>query len=85
MISVYVNLLTISQNPLTVSVPEKLKNSIFEIPIIRQTLNINSYRTKSAKSVNLDIDWKLIECSLKNLFREGNVYSYRFRDIDVRR
>ena len=42
MISVYVNLLTIFQNPLTLSVPEKLKNSIFEIPIIPQTLNINS-------------------------------------------
>ena len=27
---------------LTLSVPEKLKNSIFEIPIIPQTLNINN-------------------------------------------
>ena len=40
---------------LTLSVPEKLKNSISEIPIIPQTLNINNQRTTSAKSINLHI------------------------------
>ena len=34
----FLNLLTF----LTLSVPEKLKNSISEIPIIRQTLNIQN-------------------------------------------
>ena len=62
----------------------KLKNSIFEIPIIPQTLNINNQRTTSAESINLDIIKKLIEYSLKNVFFECNVYSYRFRDIAVR-
>ena len=46
---------------------EKLKNSLFEILIISQTLNINNYRTTSAKSINLDIIRKLIEYSLKNV------------------
>ena len=52
---------------LTISVPEKLKNSIFEIPIIPQTLNINNLRTTSAKSVNLHNIRRLTEYSLKNV------------------
>ena len=38
---------------------------IFEIPITPQTLNINNWRTASAKSISLDIIRKLIEYSLK--------------------
>ena len=49
---------------LTLSVPEKLKNSIFEMPIITQTLNINNLRTTSANSINLHTV-KLVEYSLK--------------------
>ena len=48
---------------LTLSVLEKLKNSIFEILIIPQTLKINNYRTKSVKLINLHIIKKLIEYS----------------------
>ena len=54
---------------LTLSVPEKLKNSIFEMPIITQTLNINNLRTKSAKSINLHTIRKLVEYSLKNVWQ----------------
>ena len=50
---------------LTLSVPEKLKNSIFEMPIITQTLNIKNFRTISAKSINLHTIIKLVEYSLK--------------------
>ena len=50
---------------LTLSVPEKLKNSIFEMPIIAQTLNISNLRTASAKSINLHTIRKLTEYSLK--------------------
>ena len=50
---------------LTLSEPEKLKNSIFEMPIIAQTLNINNLRTASAKSINLHTSRKLTEYSLK--------------------
>ena len=57
----------------SISVVEKLKNSIFEIPVIRQSLNMNNQRTKSAKPINLDIIRKLIKYSFKN-----NVYSHRF-------
>ena len=49
----------------TLSVPLKIKNSIFEMPIILQTLNINNLRTTSAKSINLHTIRKLIEYSLK--------------------
>ena len=52
---------------LTLSVPEKLKNSIFEMPIITQTLNMNDLRTTSAKSNNLHTIRKLIEYSLKTV------------------
>ena len=52
---------------ITLSVLEKLKNSIFEIPIIPQTLNINNYRNTRTKSINLHIIRKLIRYSLKNI------------------
>ena len=48
---------------LTLSVPEKLKNSIFEMPKITQTLNISNLRTTSGKSINLDNIRKLVEYS----------------------
>ena len=51
----------------TLSVAEKLKNSIFEIPIILQNLNINNWRATSAKSINLIIITKLIKHSFKNV------------------
>ena len=50
---------------LTLSVPEKLKTWIFEIPVITQGLNINNLRTTSAKSINLNTIRKLLEYSLK--------------------
>ena len=53
---------------LILSVREKLKNSISIIP---QTLNINNYRTTSAKSINLDIIRKLIKYSLTNFLVKG--------------
>ena len=43
-----------------------MKNSIFQIPIIPQTLSINNQRITSAKSINLDTITKLIEHSFKN-------------------
>ena len=46
---------------------EKLKNSIFVIPIIPQTLNINNLGNTGAKSINLHNIRKLIEYSLKNV------------------
>ena len=52
---------------LTLSVPEKLKNSVFENPIIPTSLNINNWITTSAKSINLHIIRKLIEYFLKNI------------------
>ena len=54
---------------LTLSVEEKLKNSIFEMPIITQTLNINNLRTKSAKSIKLHTIRKLVEYSLENVWQ----------------
>ena len=50
---------------LTLSVPEILENSIFVMPIITQTLNINNLRTASAKSINLHTIRKLIKYFLK--------------------
>ena len=52
---------------LTLSVPEKLKNAIIEIPFIPQTLIINNQRTTSAKSINLHIMRMLIEYSLSKV------------------
>ena len=45
---------------LTLSVPEKLKNSIFEVPIITQSLKTNNLRTTSAKSMNQNAIRKLV-------------------------
>ena len=59
---------------LTLSVLEKLKNSIFEMPINPQTLNISNLRTTNGKSINLHTIRKLIEYSVK-MFCKGNVYS----------
>ena len=70
---------------LTLSVPEKLKNSIFEMPKFTQTLNINNLRTTCAKSINLHTIRKLVEYSLKIGVGKGTVYSYRFGGTAVRR
>ena len=53
------------------SLPEKLKNSIFEMPIITQTLNFNNLRTTSAKSINLHTVRKLVEYSLNNVLAKA--------------
>ena len=47
---------------LTLSIPEKLKKLIFEMPIIIQTLNIDNLRATNPKSIR-----KLAEYSLKNV------------------
>ena len=52
---------------LTISVLEKWRNLIFEMPIILQILDINNLRTKSAKSINLHIIRKLIKYCLKSI------------------
>ena len=67
---------------LTFSVPEKLKSSIFEMPVISQTLNINNTKTTSAKSIKLYTFRKLIEYTRR--YCKSNVYSYRYRDIAFR-
>ena len=59
---------------LTLSLLEKLKNTIFEIPIVLQTLKIYNYRTASAKPVNLDIIRKFIKCFLKNVTMKTMFY-----------
>ena len=48
-------------------VPEKLKDSISETPIIKHILNINNQRTKNAKLINLDIIKNLIIYSLEKI------------------
>ena len=50
----------------TPSEPKKLKDSIFDIRVILQTLNITNLRSTGAKSINLHAVRKLIECSLRN-------------------
>ena len=65
---------------LTLSVTEKLKNSIFEM-LITQTLNINNLRTTSAKSINVDTIRKLVEFCFKKFGGKGNAFFYRFGDI----
>ena len=52
---------------LTLSLLEKLKISIFEMPIITQTLNINNLRATSAKSINLHTIRNLLNILLKML------------------
>ena len=53
--------------------------------VIIETSNINNFRTTSAKSIKLHTISQLAQYSLKVFLIEGNVYSYLFRDIDVRR
>ena len=54
------------------------------MPIIQKTLNINSLRTTSAKSISLHGIRKLIEYSLKSvLVKAGKIYFNHFRDIAV--
>ena len=62
------------------SVPEKLKSLIFEMPIIPQTLIINNSRTTKAKSINRYTIRKLIEYYLKTVLIKAmlNAYSYHF-------
>ena len=55
----------------TLSLPEKSKNSIFEVPIILQPLNINNQITTSAMSISLDIIRKLIEYFLKQVLAKA--------------
>ena len=70
---------------LSLSVLEKLKISIFKMPIITKTLNINKMRTKSAEAIKVHSIGNLFEYSLKHFVSKGNVYSSRFQDITVRR
>ena len=70
---------------LTLSVLEKLKISIFKMPIITKTLNINKMRTTSAEDIKLHSIRKLFEYSLKHFMSKDNVYSSRFQNIAVRR
>ena len=49
----------------------KLKNLIFEMPIIPQNLNINNLRTTKAKSINLHTIRKLIKYSFKNVLQKA--------------
>ena len=59
------------EESVTLSLPEKLKNSIFEVPIILQPLNINNQITTSAISISLDIIRKLIEYFLKQVLAKA--------------
>ena len=45
----------------------KLKNSIFEVPVIPQTYNFNNKRTATVRYINLSVNRKLIEYSKKYL------------------
>ena len=65
------------------SVLEKLKNSIFEMSIIPQTLNMNTLRTANAKE-SACMSLESLSNTLLSTFLKGNVYAYRFRDIAVR-
>ena len=59
---------------LILSVLEKLKNKIFEIRIVLQTLKINNHRTTSAKSINLHIIRKFIKYLLKRVTMKTMFY-----------
>ena len=61
---------------LNLLVPEKLKTSIFEIPISQQLLNINNLRTTSVRSLNLHTIRKLIEYSFQNMVKEMVAYTF---------
>ena len=63
---------------------KKFKNSILEMPIITEILNINNLITRRGNYINLHTIRELIEHSSKNVWK-GNVYDYRFEDIAVRR
>ena len=56
---------------LTFSVSEKLKNSVFEIPVIPENLNTSKLRTTNTKSIKLHTIEKLITYSLKNFCVKG--------------
>ena len=56
---------------LNLSVPEKLKNSILEMPIITQILNSNNLKNISATSITLHTIRKLVEYSLKKYSQKG--------------
>ena len=47
----------------------KIENSIFGMPIITQTFNINNFRIKSANFINLHTIRKLVEYSIKNVWQ----------------
>ena len=64
---------------------EKQKNSVSDMPIIPQTLNINNLKTASANSINLHTIKKLVKYYLKNVSCKSHVYTYRFWDVSVRR
>ena len=64
---------------------EKSKNSVSEMPIIPQTLNINNLKTTSANSINFYTIRKLVKYSLRNVSCKSHVYTYRFWDVSVRR
>ena len=68
---------------LTISVPQKLKTLIFEMPIFPQTLNINTLRTTSAKPISMHTIGKLIKYSLKNVSVKTMFTINSFRDITV--
>ena len=61
--------------------PEKLKNSIFEMPIIPQTLNINNSRTTRAKSTNLHTIRKLIEYSFKKAMLTPTIFEILMSEV----
>ena len=59
---------------LSLSVQEKIKNSIYEIPKFPFTLNINNKRTTSAELINLGIVRKLIKyVVMKAMFTLSNI------------
>ena len=61
--------------------------SIFEVPISRQTLNINNLRTRRAKSINLNTIRKVIEYSLKTVILKTifilvfEIFLFKFRSV----
>ena len=65
---------TLLDRSLSISVQKKLKNSIFEMPVIPQVLNINNLGTASANSINLHAN----RIFFNKRSCKGNVYSYRF-------
>ena len=56
---------------LTLSVPGKLKKSIFEMPIITQTLHVKNLRATSVKSIILNTNRNLVKYSLKNFLEKA--------------